>query len=111
MFRTASGAEYSGPGCACASMNPGTTVLPARSNTRVFASIKGCTDSLLPTARNLPSAAANACARGWSHVTTSQENLLLSRDRRHQNHVTESFRGLHDCSGPTHIAGQHQRVN
>src|SRR6266567_8772646 len=38
---------------------------------------------------------------GATHVATTEEYLLLSRDRRDQDHVSESLWGLHCGSRPT----------
>src|SRR5580704_1419977 len=52
-------------------MNPGVTVLPFKSTTRVFSPMWGLTSSSEPTARSLPSATANAVALEFAASTVS----------------------------------------
>src|SRR2546428_10497508 len=47
---------------------------------------------------------------GADHVAATEEYLLLSRNRRDQDHVGESLRGLHGGSPPAQPAREKQGV-
>ena len=55
----------------CASLKPGTMVLPARSSTTVRGPISAVISFSLPTAANVPLVTAKASARGWFVSTVS----------------------------------------